>query len=344
MKWNKKKDILYLAVGHGTMTNGKWDCGTAYGGYTEAGLMLPIVKEAVKLLRKSGVKVITDADKKNNKNMTATVSEANKNGVTLYASVHCDWYKASSGIMFYYGSGKGKAFGDAICKYIAKTLKIRNKGGTKDLAKYEVKGPDAPSIILETGSIKNDISKLKQAKKYGRTIAKAICKYIGVEVYVTMRTKLKRMFADTLAYMNAHHFAYDSHGGGNSWAKAKKSKKSNCASAVSYACQRLGLLKAGQQFYINGTTVHCQGKGSTKAVKKAFTIRHPKKSPKGAKVKSGYICGYENNAHTQMFAKYNTSKIPMWYSWGRADKGKKQPHRKKSYDKKRIMTVMIPKG
>lgn len=201
MKWNKKTDSIYLAVGHGTQTNGVWDSGCVYGKYTEADIMLPIVKAAVALLKKSGVKVYTDADKNNNKNMTATVAEANKKNVTLYASVHCDYYKATSGVMFYYGSTKGKKFGDAVCKYMAKKMKLKFKGGTKDLQKYEVKGPKASSVILELGAIKADLAKLKEAKKYGRTLAKAICKYIGVTVYVSNRTKIARE-ADELCYPN----------------------------------------------------------------------------------------------------------------------------------------------
>lgn len=199
MKWNKKTDSIYLAVGHGTQLNGVWDSGCAYSQYTEAALMLPIVKAAVKLLRKSGVKVYTDADKGNNINMTATCAAANQKKVTLYASVHNDYAGSKSGIMFYYGSAKGKAFGDTVCKYMAKIMGLKFKGGTKDTAKYEVGKPIMPSVILELGSIKEDISKLKQSKKYGRSLAKGICKYIGVEVYVSNRAKLARK-ANELAY------------------------------------------------------------------------------------------------------------------------------------------------
>lgn len=343
MKWNKKTDSIYLACGHGTQLNGVWDSGCAYGGYTEAGLMLPIVTAAVALLKKSGVKVYTDS--KNTKNMTATVEESKKRNVTLYASVHCDWYKAGSGIMFYYGSSKGKAFGDTVCKYLAKTMDLKFKGGTKDLQKYEVKGPVCPSIILELGGIRADIDKLKQAKKYGRALAKAICKYIGVEVYVSKRVKLMRMYADTLAYMNKHDFRYclQYPKCGTSWETAKKTKKSNCATAISYAMQRMGILEPGQIFWLNGTNVHCVGKGCKTAIKKNFTIKHPKKSPKKSNVKAGYICGYKNGAHTQMFAKYNSDKKPLWYSWGRTDVGKSQPRRKKTYDTKSIMTMLIIK-
>lgn len=196
MKWNKNKDVLALIVGHGKSLDGSWDPGCVYGEYTEAGLMLPIVKEAAKLLRKSGVKVLTDADKANNRNMKSSVAWANNNGADLYISVHCDYSAASTGVMFYYGDSTDKKLGDAVCKYIAKTMSMKNKGGKKDLAKFEINSPKAPSIILETGAIKADLSKLKQSKKYGRTIAKAILKYIGVPVYVTNKTKIARKAAE----------------------------------------------------------------------------------------------------------------------------------------------------
>lgn len=199
MKWSKDKAI-YVAVGHGTQINGVWDAGCVYKNYNEAELMLPIVKAAVKLLRKSGVKVYTDADKNNHQNMTATVADANKKKCDLYISVHCD-YSAARDIMFYYGSKEGKKFGDAVASYCAKKMGLKNKGGKEDIQKYEVHGPNMPSIIFETGGIKQDLAKLKLSKKYGRTIAKAILKYIGVKVYVSKRTQLARK-ATELAYKN----------------------------------------------------------------------------------------------------------------------------------------------
>lgn len=345
MKWNKDTDILFLAVGHGTMINGKWDSGCAYSKYTEAELMLPIVKEAVKLLRKSGVRVLTDADKGNNKNMTATVAEANKRHVKLYASVHNDYSGASSGIMFYFGSAKGKKFGDTVCKFCSKAMNLRFKGGKKDLDKYEVKAPTMPSIILELGAIKADLPELKQSKKYGRALAKGILKYIGVPVYVSKRTRLRRRMGEVLAYMNVHHFKYclQYKKCGTSWKQAKKTKRSNCATAVSYAMQLEDILEPGQIFWINGTTIHCVGKGCKARIKKYFKITHPKKTAKKAKVKSGYVCGYKANPHTQMFVKYNSKGIPLWYSFGPSDVGKKQPRHKQSYDKKPIQTVMAIK-
>ena len=231
-------------------------------------------------------------------------------------------------------------------------MTLRFKGGKKDLQKYEVGQPIMPSIILELGAIKADLPELKQSKKYGRALAKGICKYIGVKVYVSKRTQLKRKVAETLAYMNAHHFKYSLSYKkcGTSWKQAKKTKRSNCATMISYAMQQMGFLKPRQIFWINGTSIHCVGSGCKAQIKKNFRISHPKKSPKGAKVKPGYVCGYRSNPHTQMFVKYkaykeNGKKVkrPLWYSWGPNDVGKKQPRRKKSYDTKKIMTVMVVK-
>ena len=345
MKWNKNSDILALQVGHGRSSDGTWDCGCAYNGYTEAGLMLPIVQAAVKLLRKSGVKVITDADDANNRNMKASVAWANNRGAKLYMSVHCDYKDAAAGIMPLYVSADGKKFADAVGKKVAKLLDMNYKGACKRTDLYELNATNMPSCIFETGSIKADLKKLKESKKYGRALAKAICAYIGVDVYVSKRTQFLRKDAEILAYMNKHHFKYAKSykACGTSWAQAKKTKKSNCATKTSWAAQEVGLLQPGQIFWINGTAIKCVGSGTKARIKKTFTIKHPKKSPKTAGLKAGYIVGYKDNPHTQEFVKWNKDKKPLWYSWGPSDVGKKQPRHKKSYDSKKIMTVLIPK-
>ena len=345
MKWNKKTDLLAIMVGHGKSLDGSWDCGCAYKNYTEAGLMLEIVKEAVKLLRKSGVKVITDADDANNRNMKASVTWANNRKAKLYMSVHCDYKDASAGVMPLYTTGNGKKFADAVGKKVAKLLDMKYKGAVKRTDLYELNATNMPSCIFETGSIKNDLKKLKDSKHYGRALAKAILAYIGVEVYVSTRTKILRKTAEILAYMNKHKFKYAKSykACGTSWKQAKKTKRSNCATMVCYALQELGLLKAGQIFWINGTAIKCVGSGTKAQIKKVFKIKHPKKSPKAAGVKAGYICGYKDNPHTQEFVEWNKNKKPLWYSWGPSDVGKKQPRHKKSYDSKKIMTMLIPK-
>ena len=171
---------IALMCGHGKSTDGSWDCGTSYGGNNEAALMLPITKAAVKYLRASGVTVISDADTNNNKNMIADVSWANKEKVSIYVSIHCDWYKAPTGTMPLYVSTKGKALATAINKAVMSGMSMKTRGVTKRTDLYELNYTDAPACIFETGSIKADISKLKESDKYGKCIAQGICNYLGV--------------------------------------------------------------------------------------------------------------------------------------------------------------------
>lgn len=171
---------IALMCGHGKSTDGSWDCGTSYGGNNEAALMLPITKAAVKYLRASGVTVISDADTNNNKNMIADVKWANKEKVAIYVSLHCDWYKAPTGTMPLYVSAKGKALATAINKAVMSGMSMKTRGVTKRTDLYELNYTDAPACIFETGSIKADIKKLKDADKYGRCIAQGICNYLGV--------------------------------------------------------------------------------------------------------------------------------------------------------------------
>lgn len=172
---------IALMCGHGKSTDGSWDCGTSYGGNNEAALMLPITKAAVKYLRASGVTVISDADTNNNKNMIADVRWANKEGVSIYVSLHCDWYKAPTGTMPLYVSAKGKALATAINKAVMSGMSMKTRGVTKRTDLYELNYTDAPACIFETGSIKADISKLKnEPDKYGKCIAQGICNYLGI--------------------------------------------------------------------------------------------------------------------------------------------------------------------
>ena len=179
----KKAPKVALMCGHGKSMDGSWDCGTSYGGNTEAALMLPITKAAVKFLRDNGVDVISDADTKNNKNMIADVKWANKWGADIYVSIHCDWYKAPSGTMPLYVSAKGRKLATAMNKAVMKAMDMKTRGVCKRTDLYELNYTDMPACIFETGSIKLDIRKLKrEPDKYGKAIAKGICAYLGVEI------------------------------------------------------------------------------------------------------------------------------------------------------------------
>lgn len=339
VKW-KKSDVLALMVGHGRSLDGSWDSGCVYGNYTEAGLMLPIVKRAVKWLRKSDVKVITDADDANNRNMKASVAWANNKGARLYMSVHCDYREAPAGVAPLYKKEVEKAFAAAVGKSVAKSMKMKYRGAFHRLDLYELNATNMTACIFETGSIKRDLKKLKDYKKYGKALAKAICNYIGVPLYVSKSVMIRRKVKAVLAKMKALKFKYRVSGNAMSWAGAKKQKTANCSRMISYALQVAKILKPGQVFWLNGDKVVCKGTGTKKALLAYYKVLHPHKKPKKCGLKKGDICGYSNNAHTQMFAGWDRLGRPRWYSYGPNDVGKKQPRHKPSYDKKKIETIL----
>ena len=170
-----------LMCGHGKQVSGAWDSGCSYAGYTEAGLMLPITKAAVKYLRSKGVTVISDADNNNNKNMIADVAWANKQKCDIYVSVHCDYSKAPSGVMPLYVSTKGKKLATALNTVIKSGVPMKSRGICRRTDLYELNQTDMPACILETGAIKADLNILKKDyKKYGELIGKGICAYLGI--------------------------------------------------------------------------------------------------------------------------------------------------------------------
>ena len=346
MKWKKKTDILALMVGHGTQLNGVWDSGCAYGKYTEAGLMLKIVKVAVKMLRKSGVRVISDCDNGNNRNMKSSVAWANSRGAKLYMSVHCDYKFSTAGVAPLYVSKTGKEFATTVGKYVAKAMKMRWKGAFKRTNLYELNATKMPSVIFETGAIKADLKYLKDYKKYGKALAKGICKYIGVKyVGTTKAEKLCKTLKALATDMNNKHFKYkmEYKKCGMSYAQARKTKNSNCATFVSYGLQKQGVLKEGQIFWISNKDIVCKGEGCRANIVKNFKELHPNKPPKKADLKKGDICGYDPY-HTQVFAGWGKDKkgkkVPTWYSWGSKDVGKKEPLVKKTYNTRKIATIL----
>lgn len=173
---------IYIACGHGTMLDGTWDSGCSYDGYTEAALMLPITKVAVKLLREKGVTVYTDADSGNNKNMVASVDEANKIKADLYISIHCDYSGAPTGVMPLYVSEQGKKIALALETSIVSMVGIKSRLSQKRIDLYELNETDMPACILETGSIKADLNTLKnKSELYGKAICAGVCEYLGIK-------------------------------------------------------------------------------------------------------------------------------------------------------------------
>lgn len=339
---------IYLAVGHGTQLNGVWDSGCAYNGYTEAELMLPIVKVAVSYLRASGVDVITDADTNNNKNMTACVAQANKEKVAYYMSVHCDYKDAKSGVAPLYVSNAGMKMAETVGKSVAKAMGMSFKA-VKRTNLYELNATNMPAVIFETGAIKADLAKLKQSEKYGIALAEGICEFLGVKMVKHSNAWHLRVGAKKIVkYMKDHNFKYKHSWKDNAvtWTGAKKYKRStNCSMMVSYALQKKGFLKPGQFFWINGDHITCKGGLTLKNLKKIAVIKHPHKPPKKAGLKKGDIVGYpktsKHGAHTMIFAGWTKNGNPKWFSTGGVNDIKSgKAHVKKTYTNEPIYTII----
>lgn len=344
IQWNKKNNILALMVGHGTQLNGIWDSGCVYGKYTEADLMLKIVKVAVKLLRKSGIRVITDADKGNNRNMKSSVAWANKVGARLYMSIHCDYKLQKAGVAPLFKTSSGKAMAVTVGKKVAKYMGMKYRGAFKRTDLYELNATNMPAVIFETGAIKADLKYLKDYKKYGRALARAICAYLGVKyVPLTNAERFNKKYAQILRYANEHNFKYrhDYDDCPHTWDGAKRARVMNCSLSVCFALQEIGLLPVGQSFFCNSKNkISYRGGLTAEKLKKIATIDHPNKKPKQLDLKKGDITGYGDpySAHTMEFCKDTAKGTPMWCSWSEGDKGKDVPHVKKTYTNRVIST------
>lgn len=178
----------YTAVincGHGKSSNGSWDPGATYDGMNEAALMLPITKAFVKYARSSGIKVYSDADSGNDKNVNTGVAQANKVNADVFISIHCDWYKAPSGTLPLYckGSTKGKKLAQCLNTYVESMTGIETRGIMARTDLGELNRTNMPACIFETGSIKADRKEWDTAKEcdeYGKALAKGLCKYFGI--------------------------------------------------------------------------------------------------------------------------------------------------------------------
>jgi N-acetylmuramoyl-L-alanine amidase len=175
------KKTVGVFIGHGNSTDGSWDCGCTYRGYTEAELMKPITGACVAYLKGSGVKVVTDYPA-NAINMVKQVQKSNDKDLKCHVAFHCDWSKAPSGTLPLYTSKKGRELAVLMNKYVMKYVGIKTLGVKKRTDLYELNTTDAPAVIFECGSIKKDLKTMrKKADAYGKGAARGICEYLGVK-------------------------------------------------------------------------------------------------------------------------------------------------------------------
>ncbi len=172
----------YIAIGHGLSTDGSWDTGCTYGGYTEAALAKEVVAGILEVFDSNNKNYLTDYPD-NNKNMIRCVEEANRNGCTHYISVHLDYDQAPSGIfpLVYPGSTGGVGMAEAIrasMKLRIPNLNDRGNANRPDL--YEVRATNMPAVIMEIGSIKADLDLIRNnTRLFGHSIAYGLLDFAG---------------------------------------------------------------------------------------------------------------------------------------------------------------------
>ena len=166
--------------GHGTQTNGVYDSGCTYNGYTEANLCMKITEACNKYLKLSGITVVTDAPG-NKINMIAQVAKSNSEKSKIHVAFHCDYSLAPSGTLPLYTSAAGKKLAGLMNTYVVKEVKMKTRGLGYREDLYELNATNMPSVIFECGSIKADLKVMRD--KYdaiGKACAHGICKYFGV--------------------------------------------------------------------------------------------------------------------------------------------------------------------
>lgn len=199
------KHKVAVFCGHGISLDGSKDVGTAYGGKTEVGYCLPITKACVKYLKTSGIDVVTDVPN-NNINMIKQVQKANSAKAEIEMSIHCDWYKGAKKVSPLYVSSAGKKLAKCVNDAVKSGMNMKSTGVVKRTDLYELNYTDMPAIILETSNIL-DHAHLSQSDKYGKCIAKGICKYLGVTfkdgTEKTVIYRVRKAWSDTKSQKGA---------------------------------------------------------------------------------------------------------------------------------------------
>ncbi len=163
----------YIAIGHGVSTDGTWDTGCTWNGYTEAEIAKEVVAGILEVFQANGKTFVTDYPE-NAANIINCVDIANANNCSHYLSVHLDWDQAPSGILpiIYPGSGEGLVMAEAVRASMKLRIPGLNDRGNLQRDDYEVRSTNMPALIMEIGSIKADNALIvNNTRLFGHSIA-----------------------------------------------------------------------------------------------------------------------------------------------------------------------------
>lgn len=318
-------------AGHGTSQSGSWDSGCVYGKYTEAALVAKITASCVRYLKASGVEVITDVPD-NRINMVKQVARSNSEGVKLHVAFHCDYSKAPAGTIPLYTSARGCRLAKLMNKYVLKYSSLTTRGVAKRTDLYELNATDAPAVIFEVGSIKQDLkTMIREYDAIGFGAAIGILEYLGVE----SRPKQYKLLAALDAVEHkviSQHYKYKN--------SANLNKKTiNCAEYISWGLRKIGILAKGHSIWL-GKLMHGSG---TSDIKKHCKVSHPNKKWNSCDLKIGDVVGFQwgnSKVHTMALLRFRGG-YPVWATCGSSDiKAKNLSRRRTKYEKLPIKTLI----
>lgn len=333
--------IIAIFAGHGVSSDGTWDSGCAYGKYTEAALVEQITKSAVYYLKQCKLNVITDVPR-NRINMNAQIGRANEAKADLFVSVHCDYWKASSGTIPLYKSEAGRKAATIMNRYVKKYSSLRTRGLSRRTDLKELNATNMPAVIFECGAIKADIDILThEYDAIGFGLARGICEYLNVEFEPAQYILLQKLAGLEKSILK-QKFRYDGTSTNINFANAAKGdKKINCALFISWGLQRTKVLNFKQRIWL-GNKVHGNGASALKAKCK---VMHPDKYPHNCDLHIGDVVGFQwgssskNLVHTMVFMGFDKRK-PIWFTCGSSDiKAKDLSRKRTAYESKRIKTI-----
>ena len=172
--------VVAIDAGHGGN-----DPGTNGYGLIEKDITLDVCQKLDVILKKSGINTLMIRDGDDYVDHIERIQLANSRKVTLFLSVHCDWFedKSLNGIRTFYnpsetlkaGNLQEQDYAQNIQNTLINTLHVKDMGIVPDSQISVVKRADMPSILVEIGflSNKND-SKLLMTDDYRKKTAEAL--------------------------------------------------------------------------------------------------------------------------------------------------------------------------